>query len=134
MIPEFDERGYLPPGIHQASLEEVIARFGVQSEVRQAQAESLDWLVPLCKSAGIIRMLINGSFVTDVLEPNDVDCVLLQWPTFDAESFDVEEIEDGLPFLELELVDATDYRFYSERFFASDRNKIAKGLVEVILA
>ena len=34
MIPEFDERGYLPPGIHLASLEEVIERFGVQSDFR----------------------------------------------------------------------------------------------------
>ena len=134
MIPEFNEQGYLPPGIHIASLEEVIERFGVQSEVRQAQAESLQWLMPLCKEAGISRVLINGSFVTDVLEPNDVDCVLVQGRTFRPESFDLEKLEGSLPFLEIELVEEADLRYYSEILFASDRGRAAKGIVEVILA
>ena len=134
MIPEFNEQGYLPPGIHIASLEEVIERFGVQSEVRQAQAESLQWLMPLCKEAGISRVLINGSFVTDVLEPNDVDCVLVQGRTFRPESFDLEKLEGSLPFLEIELVEEADLRYYSEILFASDRKRAPKGIVEVILA
>ena len=41
MIPDFDEQGYLPPGVHVASLDEIEARFGRQSEVRQVQMEVL---------------------------------------------------------------------------------------------
>ena len=52
MIPDFDERGYLPPGIHLASLDEIDARFGRQSEVRRVQMESLRWLVALAKRGG----------------------------------------------------------------------------------
>ncbi len=77
MIPAFYDNGYLPPGIHLATLDEIRDRFGLESEVRRAQMESLVWLVDLARSAGIRRIVVNGSFVTDILEPNDVDCVLL---------------------------------------------------------
>jgi hypothetical protein len=83
LIPDFNTNGYLPPARHAATLEEVIRRFGHGSEQREAQGQSLQWLFPLCRGAGIIRILINGSFVTNRLEPNDVDCVLLQGPSTD---------------------------------------------------
>ena len=73
MIPEFDDRGYLPAGIHGATLEEVAARFGQESELRRVQVESLKWLIDLAQRAGARRLIANGSFVTDVVEPNDVD-------------------------------------------------------------
>ncbi len=65
MIPEFDENGYLPPGIYPASLDEVEARFAGGSEIRCAEMESLRWLVELAKKAGVRRLIINGSFVTN---------------------------------------------------------------------
>src|SRR5262245_48466183 len=77
MIPHFNDDGYLPPGIHAATLEEISARFGQECELRQAQMQSLQWLVDLARRAGVERIVVNGSFVTDKLEPNDVDCVLL---------------------------------------------------------
>ena len=77
MIPPFDEHGYLPPGVHAATFGEVETRFGCGSELRRGQMESLRWLLDLARRAGVIRLIINGSFVTDVFEPNDVDCVLL---------------------------------------------------------
>ncbi len=52
MIPDLDENGYLPPGIHGATMEEVAERFGCQSESRRAQMESLRWLVDLAARAG----------------------------------------------------------------------------------
>ena len=41
MIPPFDEHGYLPQGVHPATLDEVEYRFGRESEVRRTQMESL---------------------------------------------------------------------------------------------
>ena len=64
MIPEFNEDGYLPPGIHPATLDEIAARFGKEPELRQVQMESLRWLVDLAKRVGVQRIIVNGSFVT----------------------------------------------------------------------
>jgi len=44
MVPPFQSGGYLPPGIHRASLDEIEARFGQGSELRKVQMESLRWL------------------------------------------------------------------------------------------
>jgi hypothetical protein len=66
MIPPFDEHGYLPPGIHPATLDEVEARFGCESELRRVQMESLRWLVDLARRAGVARLIVNGSFATEV--------------------------------------------------------------------
>jgi hypothetical protein len=77
MIPEFDENGNLPPGIHAASIEEIHDRFGRQSEIRSVQFESLVWMIELVKLAGGSRIIVNGSFVTAKSEPNDVDCAIL---------------------------------------------------------
>jgi hypothetical protein len=82
MIPPFDENGCLPPGVHGATIEEVAERFGQGSELRRVEIESLRWLVDLARQAGVPRIVVNGSFVTDLLEPNDVDCVLLVGPDF----------------------------------------------------
>ncbi len=47
MIPAFNDDGYLPAGVHRATLEEVAARFGVETELRRVQVQSLGWLVDL---------------------------------------------------------------------------------------
>ena len=133
MIPDFDERGYLPAGVHLASLDEIEARFGRQSEVRRAQMESLRWLVELAKKAGVQRLIINGSFVTERLEPNDVDCVLLTGPDFPRDRTAEREIRSGLPFLEIDLVGQEDFDYMVNTVFATDRQRIPKGVVEVIL-
>src|SRR5436190_10133627 len=120
MIPDFDERGYLPPGVHRADLPEVLDRFGAISEVRRAQGQSLEWLIKLCRTAGIVRVVINGSFVTDVAEPNDVDCVLLIGPAYNGRSEAAADLERGLPFLSLEIVREDRFLEMLE-FFETDR-------------
>lgn len=133
MIPPFNEDGYLPPGIYRATLEEIATRFGQESELRQAQMESLRWLIDLARRAGIQRIVVNGSFVTDKLEPNDVDCVLLIEPAFPSDAVAEAELLAGLPFINLELVDAEGFQQFTERTFATDRDFVPKGMVEVIL-
>ena len=78
MIPDFNDDGYLPAGIHPATLEEIAVRFGQEPELRRVQMDSLRWLVDLAKRVGIQRLIVNGSFVSDKWEPNDIDCVLLR--------------------------------------------------------
>ena len=132
MIPEFDDNGYLPPGIHAARLDELEARFGCESEVRRVQMESLRWLVDVAGRVGVERLVINGSFVTDVLEPNDVDCVLLIGVGFPHDQAAEAELLAGLPFLELSLVNQADFDLLVDEVFATDRHSVNKGMVELI--
>ena len=132
MIPEFNEHGYLPPGIHQALLEEIAKRFGEESELRRVQMQSVRWLVDLSAKAGAERVILNGSFVTEVLEPNDVDCVLLIGPRFPQDSAAESELLVGLPFLEIALVSREAFAVLTETFFATDRQYIEKGMIEVV--
>ena len=133
MIPAFDDNGYLPAGLHPATLAEVAERFGTESEVRRVQLESLRWLVDLAQRAGVERLVVNGSFTTDVLEPNDVDCVLLIGANFPSDTDAEREILDGLPFLEIQLVRPARFVLLVESFFATDRYSVPKGMIEVQL-
>ena len=133
MIPDSDDSGYLPPGIHLATLDEISARFGRESELRRVQMGCLRWLVDLAKRAGVQRIVVNGSFVTDKLEPNDVDCVLLIGPDFPHDATAEAELLAGLPFINLELVDLTAFEYFTERIFATDRNLVPKGMLEIVL-
>jgi hypothetical protein len=132
MIPEFNEHGYLPPGIHAATLDEFGDRFGQESELRRVQMESVRWLVDLAKRAGVHRLIVNGSFVTDTVEPNDVDCVLLTKPGFPLDKIAGEELLEGLPYIAMMLVEQDDFDYLTNLFFATDRMGISKGMVEVI--
>jgi hypothetical protein len=132
MIPPFADNGYLPPGIHPATLDEVAARFGQGSDLRRVEMESLRWLVDLARRAGVLRLVINGSFVTDNSEPNDVDCVLLVGPDFPHDAAAERELVDGLPFLQIDMVREEGFRDLVERVYATDRDQIPKGMIEVI--
>jgi hypothetical protein len=131
MIPDCNDDGYLPPGIHPAALDEIAFRFGQESELRQVQMESLRCLVDLARRAGVKRIVVNGSFVTGKLEPNDVDCVLLIGPDFPRDPDAESELLAGLPFINLELVDVEGFRHFTERTYATDRDLVPKGMVEV---
>ena len=133
MIPWFNDEGYLPPGIHLATLAEIAARFGQDSELRRVQMDSLRWLIDLARRAGVSRIVVNGSFVTDKLEPNDVDCVLQIGPGFPHDLAAAADLTTGFPFVNMELVNRNAFREFTEKTFASDRDLVPKGMVEVIL-
>jgi hypothetical protein len=131
MIPEFNDDGYLPPGIHPATLDEIAERFGQESELRQVQMESLRWLVDLARRGGVPRIIVNGSFVTDALEPNDVDCLLLITSGFPSNALAEAELRRGLPFIHLELLEQADLEMMVQTIFATDRYGNPKGMIEV---
>ena len=133
MIPPFNDSGYLPPGIHAATLAEIHQRFGGPSELRQAQMDSLRWMIDLAIRAGVQRIILNGSFVTDIMDPNDVDCVLLIGRGYPKNEMAAHELADGLPFLQLALLRRKPFQRLVEEFFATDRFGQPKGVVEVIL-
>lgn len=86
-LPAFNEDGDLPPGVHGATLSEVLERFGQRSVQRCAVADRLTRLYQLAASTGqLARFVVFGSFVTAKTEPNDIDIILLMKDTFDLAS------------------------------------------------
>jgi hypothetical protein len=80
-----------------ATVDEIAARFGHDSELRRVQMESVKWLIDVARRAGVSRVGVNGNFVTDKVEPNDVDCVLLVESGFPRDSAAEADLTTGLP-------------------------------------
>jgi hypothetical protein len=72
MIPPFDEHGNLPPGIHWATWEQVVARFGASSQ-RRALLAGFRSAIAALRAADCLALYLGGSFVTSELEPADYD-------------------------------------------------------------
>ena len=84
-LPPLTRIGDLPLGVHQASLREVLDRFGAGSRKRTVVAERLERVYRLALDTGhLARFVVFGSFVTDRIEPNDVDIFLVMADTFDV--------------------------------------------------
>ena len=84
MIPEFTEQGFLPPGMHHATLAEFKERFVVfqRSDRRFHIFEHLQKLFDQAARSGIVRrIIVAGSFITAKPEPNDFDCVVVLDPS-----------------------------------------------------
>jgi hypothetical protein len=132
MIPPFNENGVLPPGVHPATLDEIEARFGQLSELRRVQMEPVRWMVEVANRAGAERIVLNGSFVADIMEPNDVDCVLLFHPGRRRNRKAFRELQTGLPFLDIAVVGPLDFDEFLSDIFAADRCGVPKGMIEVL--
>lgn len=72
VIPDWTDRGLLPPGEHVASWQEVRERFGWNSRRESLLLGLHDFLAMLAR-AGCTQMWLDGSFVTDKDLPGDYD-------------------------------------------------------------
>jgi len=134
MLPAFDEFGNLPPGIHRATVEEVVQRFGVGSPERDVEGQELLRFVEWARSCGVLRLIVNGSFVTAKMAPNDVDLIILPGPDYPGDQPSVTDEEVRWPFLQvLVAADEDDLEHWAVQDFGTDRNQRPKGVVEVIL-
>ena len=76
-LPALNQWGTLPPGIHDASLEELADRFGGSSHRQQLLEGLCRYHEELSRWPLAQAVLVDGSFVTDEPEPNDIDVVLV---------------------------------------------------------
>jgi hypothetical protein len=82
-LPHFEKTGDLPEGLHLATLEEVLARFGTGSPRRRAVASRLLRIYRAARETGRLqKFIIFGSFVTTKPDPNDVDIILVMRDDF----------------------------------------------------
>lgn len=74
-VPSFRDDGWLPPGHHTASWQEIVSRFGGRPNSRRAEiiASLLSWrdAARAENLAGLI--ILNGSFVSSKEAPGDFD-------------------------------------------------------------
>lgn len=83
-LPPLNPAGDLPPGVHHATVSDVLARFGAPSARRRLIGLRLQKILSLLNSTGhVARLLVFGSFVSDKEEPNDLDLFLVMEDSFD---------------------------------------------------
>ena len=83
-LPALNEWGSLPPGIYDASLDELTERFGGSSHRQQLLLGLGQYLAELGRWTLAQAVLVDGSFVTDEPEPNDIDVVLVLLDGYDV--------------------------------------------------
>ena len=91
-LPEFDENGNLPPRIYTPSLDDIVERFrGEHSLVRADRTQSLVEFIEFLRPFAI-AIYIDGSYITEKLEPGDVDLAVILPPTFNYNSAEGEKL------------------------------------------
>ena len=91
VLPEFNRGGDLPPGVYQATLDEVAERFGAARGRRNICTRRLLHVYALAQRTGQLqRFIIFGSYVTAKPDPNDVDVVLVMDEGFRLEDCPIE--------------------------------------------
>ena len=90
-MPDFNAGGELPSGVHRASWNEILRRFGGGVGQRDICTRHLTHVYELAKRTGCLsRFVIFGSYVTAKMEPNDVDVVLIMDDAFRLENCPME--------------------------------------------
>jgi len=78
-IPDLDADGLLPAGVHDCTIDEVAQRFGQfkRSDRRVVLVQQLRDYCSELKGVTVARFIVlDGSFVTDKEEPEDIDILL----------------------------------------------------------
>jgi hypothetical protein len=141
MIPEFDEHGNLPPGIHHATWNEIVTRYATSVRRRELLDGLLDALRSL-KGAGCTTAHLDGSFISSKDHPGDFDaCWKSSGVTLNRLDSELLTFSDGCAAQKAryggELYPAewpadADGTTYLD-FFQRDRLKQQKGIVAIDL-
>jgi hypothetical protein len=134
MLPPFDQHGNLPAGIHLASMDSLVERFGSGSPEREVEIRELLEFIDWASTHGVRRIIVNGSFVTRKRRPNDVDLVVLPDTGTARENAFIDMKPSVWPFLQILIAaDDEDLERWATRDFGTDRAGRGKGVVEVLL-
>lgn len=113
MIPEFDEHGNLPPGVHFCEWEEFLETFGNNNR-RLYLIQGLRLAMEQLKEAGCRTIYINGSFTTIKPNPGDFDAC------WDSEDVDINYLRCNAPQLLNIFDNQTQKSIYKGEIFRSD--------------
>ena len=93
-IPEFDERGNLPPGIYAVNFESVIKHFGGSKSLKRSQLG-----ICLKELYSFVRyyakeIYIDGSFITSKISPGDIDLIIVFSDDFENNQAGIERFDE----------------------------------------
>jgi hypothetical protein len=130
-LPALRADGFLPVGVHQATLEEVFAAFPATTSQRQALNQALVQGVGVIKQHQIAdQIAIDGSYLTSKPDPEDVDLVVLTPGVYQMEGeqrYTAEGIDTKL--LDIQFADDTIAFQGWLTFFSTARTGATKGVV-----
>lgn len=133
MIPPLRPDGTLPPGVHQATLEELLTSYPPVNEQRRILNDSLQRVVEeLRKLAPSFLIYVDGSYVTRKAEPNDVDLLVKTDRYLETEVR--QHLEQVCPVEVVSLdvnVEPTTLAYLLDFLMTDDYGR-AKGIVQVI--
>jgi hypothetical protein len=143
VIPAFNDKGCLPPGIHDASWDEFNERFATTPHRRQL-VMLMAGLIRHLKSVGCAALYVDGSFVTSKDRPNDYDAC------WDVSGVKAERVDPDLLQFDHAAKARTAERYGGDirpdvfsptemdatylQFFQIDRDGDSKGIVKLRLA
>jgi hypothetical protein len=144
-IPGLDERGFLPAGVHDASMAEVVERFGQfqQTDRRVALRAQLEAFLEEARGTGLVASLIlDGSFATSKPEPGDIDLIVVLREGIDASAdfrpdqynvLSARRVKARYPFDVFHAVEGSETLRSAVEFFAqvTGRPGLSKGMVRV---
>ena len=144
-LPEILPSGFLPSGVHGATVHEICARFGIDTPRRQVLSSCLREILTLARATGKLqRAFIWGSFVTDKAFPRDLDIFLLMQQGFDQEFANLPPIQqDVFQHERAQLLFEADVFWATEAIgmeeldswlsvYQLSRYLVSRGIVEVI--
>ena len=90
-IPAFGNNGDLPIGVHPATLEAVVERFGHGTPQREDVTSTLVRVYGIALRTGKLkRFVLFGSYVTTKPAPNDIDIILIMRDDFCEQDYTEE--------------------------------------------
>jgi Nucleotidyltransferase domain len=156
-IPPLNNRGVLPDGIHDCTFPELAEAFGqnqwvvdassethreILSRQRSALCSRLEEYLSRLREAGLqVEVLVDGSFVTNKVDPNDIDLIVVLPADHDFATELSHRVYDllskrrlrdsGYPF-DVVVVAFGDSSYQGAlQFFQHGRDALSKGLLKV---
>ena len=145
MIPDFQEDGNLPPGIHKATWAEVEQRFGTDAH-RTRLLRGFRAMLIVLGAAGCRRVFLDGSFAGAKVIPSDFDAA------WDMRDVDLHKLYASEPLFwalgagraaqkakylgemfPADFIEGTTGRTFLEFFQIDKQTGIRKGIVEIDL-
>jgi Family of unknown function (DUF6932) len=137
-IPALNRDGLLPPGVHRATLEEIVYVFCTSTPTRRALEAPLRELVATAQDARATGLFLDGSFVSEKSDPGDIDAVIVLPNDFAVTSPEAMRIQTlhrtyGFDIERVRAQDEQSLHYLLREFFAYDRSGRPRGLLEVAL-
>jgi len=136
------DNGELKAGEHPATLDEIATVYGRSNDRRKFLMRGLREAAENLEQAGVKRIWVNGSFITDKDEPNDIDGCWEYNDSMDLNALDPvflsmnsrEEVKKkyGLDFFIAQQVEGRSGKPFP-KFFQVNRDGEAKGIIVVEL-